>query len=315
MRALVEFSNRCARSCKYCGLRCENFDVQRYTLSHEEILACAHEAVSKNCGTIVLQSGEDWGMNFNWFLNVIRSIRSETNLAVTISVGERTFAEMEALKNAGADRYLLRFETSNPELYAKIHPSLPNKKTAPRIDILQHLRSLEFEVGSGVMIGIPGQTFTDLVRDLQLIKELELDMVGIGPYVPHPDTPLGCDVISGKATLPNFDRELTTYKMLALTRLLLPNSNIPSTTALATINRSDGRILGLRRGANILMPNFTPAKYRDAYSIYPEKVGIKQSAEDSLQSAKETIIASGLTIGSGRGDSQLFSLRNKGSIK
>jgi biotin synthase len=312
VRALVEFSNRCARSCTYCGLRCENKEVGRYRMTEDEILRCAHEAKASGCGTIVLQSGEDWGMDYDWFLKVVQRIRTETNLAVTASIGERTSDELKALRNAGADRYLLRFETSNKELFQKIHPNHPQGKGTSRIILLQTLRELGFEVGSGVMVGIPGQTPEDLLNDLLMIKKLDLDMVGIGPFVPHPDTPLGQDVLSGKLELPSFDRELTTYKMLALTRLLLQDANIPSTTALATINRSSGRALGLRRGANIVMPNFTPKFYRNQYSIYPEKVGMGQTSEDSFNAAQESILSVGRDIGVGRGDSIKFSTRVKG---
>ena len=216
-------------------------------------------------------------------------------------------------REAGADRYLLRFETSNPALFEKIHPSLP-RKHSDRPALLRTIKRLGYEAGSGVMVGIPGQTFQDLARDLTLFQELDLDMIGIGPYIAHPDTPLGASNSSSllssgsgsqapdsRAQVPN--TELMTYKMVALARIACPKANIPSTTALATLNLAQGRELGLCRGANIVMPNLTPAKYRVLYEIYPAKACIQETAEQCHGCMRSRIESIGRMVGTGRGDS------------
>ena len=216
LRGLIEFSNYCIRLCKYCGLRAANTGLTRYRMSEDEILQCARQAVSFGYGTVVLQSGEDPGVTADWIGGVIRRIKTETSLAVTLSLGERTDEDHLAWKKAGADRYLLRFETSNRALYDEIHPPRAGAHS-DRIALLQRLRQIGYEVGSGVMIGIPGQSYHDLARDIELFGELNLDMIGVGPYLPHPDTPLGDPefrplVLDG-AQVPN--DELTTYKVIA----------------------------------------------------------------------------------------------------
>ncbi|HPC22257.1 MAG TPA: [FeFe] hydrogenase H-cluster radical SAM maturase HydE, partial [Phycisphaerae bacterium] len=285
LRGLIEFSNHCARQCYYCGLRADNRLIERYRMPADEILACARQAASFGYGTVVLQSGEDYGITSEWLADVVRHIKTETGLAVTLSVGERSAAELAAWREAGADRYLLRFETSNAELFRRIHPSR-NGQLSDRIAILRTLRELDYEVGSGIMIGIPGQTYEDLARDLELFRELDLDMIGVGPFLPHPETPLGQSLDplipgsldpSPSGQVPN--SELMTYKVLALTRLMCPRANLPSTTALATLNRDSGRELGLMRGANIIMPNLTPPAYRCKYEIYPAKACLFETAE------------------------------------
>ena len=304
LRGLIEISNICARQCGYCGLNALNTAVTRYRMTEDEILACAREAASFGYGTVVMQAGEDPGITAVWMAGLIRRIKTETGLAVTLSLGERTDEEFRMWRDAGADRYLLRFETSNRELYDRIHPPLPGQ-TSDRIAMLRRLRDLGYETGSGVMTGIPGQTYDDLANDILLFRELDLDMIGIGPYIPHPDTPLGAagqeDSINANDQVPG--GELMTYKVVALTRLVCPEANIPSTTALATINTTSGRELGLCRGANILMPNVTPQKYRSLYEIYPAKACIDESAADCRSCMSRRIHSIGRTIGSGRGDS------------
>jgi biotin synthase len=302
LRGLIEFSNYCARRCGYCGLTADNNQVTRYRLSEEEILACAHEAMSYGYGTAVLQSGEDYGIKTEWLANVVRRIKNETPLAVTLSVGERSLEDLETWKEAGADRYLLRFETSDSRLYELIHPSLQGKKS-DRFEILKQLRDLGYEVGSGVMLGIPGQTYSSLANDLLLFRELDLDMIGVGPYISHPDTALGEQGIPWSvdetAQIPN--TELMTYKAVALTRLLCPEANIPSTTALATLNTAEGRELGLSRGANIVMPNMTPPQYRALYEIYPAKACIDETAKQCHLCMKGRIYSIGREVGEGQG--------------
>jgi biotin synthase len=302
LRGLVEFSNHCRRLCGYCGLRADNQKITRYRLTKAEILDCAHLAVEFGYGTLVLQSGEDPGIKTDWLADVICTIKSETPLAVTLSVGEREKEDYIVWRQAGADRYLMRFETSNHDLYEKIHPSLPGK-VSDRFAILRLLKELGYEAGSGVMIGIPGQSYEDLARDIELFRELELDMIGVGPYIAHPDTPLGQAFDSLPHEVPN--TELMTYKVVAITRIMCPKANIPSTTALASLNFAQGRELGLCRGANIVMPNLTPLKYRALYSIYPAKACMQEKPENFHLDLKRRIEAIGRHVGTGQGDSKV----------
>jgi len=301
-RGLIEISNHCTRSCCYCGLRAANAKAQRYRMSDGEIWSAVKQAVAFGYGTVVLQSGEDPGLGTERIAALVRRIKSETVLAVTLSLGEREPEELCAWREAGADRYLLRFETSDARLFRKIHPNLPGKRT-DRLALLEILHSLGYEVGSGVMVGIPGQSYRSLTRDLLTFKDLDLDMIGVGPYLPHPDTPLGAgwqpqDLRAGEQV--PADAEMT-CKVLALGRLLCPKSNIPSTTALATIDPEQGRELGLRRGANVVMPNLTPTRYRAAYEIYPGKACIAESATACHGCLERRIRALGRCPGLGPG--------------
>jgi len=313
LRGLIEFSNHCVRRCAYCGLRAPNRSVSRYRMSEEEILACARRAVAFGYGTVVLQSGEDPHTDTQWMAGLIREIKAETPLAVTLSVGERSGDDLAAWREAGADRYLLRFETSNRALYDRIHPPRPDQARSDRLGLLGKLRELGYEVGSGVMIGIPGQTYDDLARDVALFAQLDLDMIGSGPYLAHPDTPLGSGepggVASGDDQVPA--DELTAYKVIALTRLVCPRANVPSTTALATLNAADGRELGLVRGANVVMPNLTPARYRTWYEIYPGKACVHETAEHCHVCLRGRIESIGRRVGNGRGDSPNYLRRRE----
>ncbi|MBM3147683.1 MAG: [FeFe] hydrogenase H-cluster radical SAM maturase HydE, partial [Actinobacteria bacterium] len=190
LRGLIETSNHCVRQCGYCGLRAGNRDLQRYRMSVEEILECAHKGKTFGYGTVVLQAGEDYGIKTAWLADVVRRIKQETGLAVTLSMGERPDADLLAWREAGADRYLLRFETSDPELYALIHPDLPGRPS-DRFAILRTLSAMGYEAGSGIMVGIPGQTYTSVAGDILEFRDLDLDMIGVGPYIAHPATPLG----------------------------------------------------------------------------------------------------------------------------
>jgi biotin synthase len=304
LRGLIEVSNFCARDCGYCGIRVGNQDVCRYRMSADEIMDCVRMAVNFEYGSVVLQAGEDYGITRDWLCDIISRIKRTTNLAITLSLGEREEGELAAWRQAGADRYLLRFETSNKELYDRIHPPLPGG-VSDRFEILRSLREIGYEVGSGIMVGIPGQSYDDLANDILLFKEYDIDMIGIGPYIPHPGTPLGMS--AGQHLTPSEEQvpgtELMTCKVVALTRILCPLINIPSTTALATINRAEGRAHGLSRGANIVMPNLTPKKYRELYEIYPAKASCDENADESNSRIKNGIIAMGRVIGAGRGDS------------
>lgn len=311
LRGLIEFSNTCSRHCAYCGIRVDNRSVNRYRMSADEIVECAHSAVTLGYGTVVLQSGEDRSYTSDMISDIVRRIKAEVGLAVTLSLGERSLAEMAAWREAGADRYLLRFETSNPRLFAAIHPAVPGKEI-DRIALLRTLRELGYEVGSGVMIGIPGQTYGDLARDIEMFRELDLDMIGVGPFLPHPETPLGVrfaeQSIHEDDQAPN--SEMMTYKTIALTRLACPHANIPSTTALATINRARGRELGLQRGANIVMPNITPVHYRKDYLLYPGKACLLEDPLHCNTCLRRRIEWIGRTVGAGRGDSPNRTMRD-----
>ena len=314
LRGLVELSNYCVRLCGYCGLWAGNLGLTRYRMSDEEIMACVRKAVEYGYGAVVLQSGEDFGLHTQRIAELVRRIKAETRLAVSLSLGERDDEELAAWREAGADRYLLRFETSNPTLYERIHPpraDVPSaaKQSRPersdRLAILGTLGRLGYEVGSGVMIGIPGQTYDDLTDDIELFARLNLDMIGVGPYLRHPHTPLADrdawpDAADGQQVPAS---EGMTYKVIALARLVCPRANIPATTALATLNMREGRELGLVRGANVVMPNLTPPKYRTLYEIYPDKACLAETDEACQHCLTDRIEAIGREPGRGRGDS------------
>ena len=280
LRGLIEVSNHCVRSCTYCGLRAPNDGLCRYRMAKAEVLAAAQLAVRLGYGTVVLQSGEDYGITAEWLAGVVRNIKRATPLAVTLSMGERPHEDLAVWRGAGADRYLLRFETSDRALYDAVHPPLRGRRS-DRIAILRDLQRLGYEIGGGVMVGLPGQSYTSLAGDIDLFRRMDMDMVGLGPYIPNPEAPLGRGEVDVPAVAPD-DRvpntEEMTYKVLALTRLVCPEANIPSTTALATVNESMGRELGLRRGANVFMPNVTPRHYRELYRIYPNKASLHETA-------------------------------------
>lgn len=300
LRGLVEISNHCVRSCGYCGISHHNRHLPRYRMDAREILECARLAAELEFGTVVLQAGEDYGLTREFVTQVVRQIRAETPLAITLSLGERPEEDLESWREAGADRYLLRFETSDPVLYERIHPSLPGRKS-DRFALLARLREMGYEIGSGVMVGIPGQSYDGLARDILRFGQLDLDMIGVGPFIPHPDTPLG-DLRS-----PEVERDQVpasedmTYRVLALARLVCPEANIPSTTALATLNRETGRELGLTRGANVIMPNLTPAPYRALYEIYPGKACLSETSDQDAQGIGGRLRALGRPSGRGPG--------------
>ena len=305
LRALVEVSNYCRRSCTYCGIRASRGNLLRYRMTAEEVVDALRVAVRHGCGTAVLQAGEDPGLGVGWVTETIGRIKQELGLAVTLSLGERTNSELDDYRRAGADRYLLRFETSNESLFQQVHPPHASDKR-PRRAILGELRNLGYEVGSGVMVGLPGTGFDDLARDIQLFRNLDLDMVGVGPYIPDPETPLGRDTTAAAPDqVPN--TATMTCKVIALARLVCPTANIPSTTALATISAT-GRELGLRCGANVWMPNFTPTRFRGLYRIYPGKSS-GQHVEVRHDDLQETLGRLGRRPATGAGPSQHYVTR------
>ena len=281
LRALVEFSNICRCNCFYCGLRSENKNISRYRLSKEEILDVAQKATSLGFKTIVLQSGEDSFYSIDYLSSIISEIK-KYDIAVTLGIGEKTKKEYKVLKEAGADRFLLRIETTDENLYQNLHPhmSFENRKKC-----LFDLKELGYETGTGCLVGLPNQTVESLADDILFFKDLDADMIGIGPLIVHPDTPL--------KSLNNGSFELA-LKVMAITRLLLPDINIPATTAMETLN-PNGQIIALQSGANVIMPNLTPEKNKNQYQIYPDKVSA------SVDSVKEKINLIGRNVSSDYG--------------
>jgi biotin synthase len=272
-------------------------------MSHDEILACARQGRDFGFGTIVLQGGEDPGVTGPFVAGVVRAIKDETGAAVTLSLGERSLEDLELWREAGADRYLLRFETTDGELYERIHPSLPGA-ASDRFAQLRRMREMGYEIGTGVMIGIPGQTWDTLADDIWAFRDYDMDMIGIGPYLPSPRTPLagalGRELAAPpEQQVPNDER--TTVTAMALTRLLCPDTNIPSTTALSILDPGSGRVNGLLRGANVIMPNLTPPQYRLLYEIYPGKAAVHETAETLKDNVIGLINRLGREVGKGPG--------------
>jgi len=281
LRGLIEFSNHCKKNCLYCGIRSGNRKVIRYMMTDEEILKTVELAVKNRFRGIVLQSGEQQSSDFtDRITNLITKIKQATNseFRLTLSLGEQSFETYKAWFEAGAQRYLLRIETSSEELYRKIHPDnqLHNFKT--RIQCLEDIQKAGYQTGTGVMIGLPFQTIENLADDLLFIKKMNIDMVGMGPYLEHADTPL---FLQKDLLLTLNDRFNLSLRMIAILRILIPDINIASTTALQSIVPM-GREQGLKAGANVLMPNLTPAKYRGNYLLYDNKPCIDEEADDCI---------------------------------
>ena len=269
VRGLIEFTNHCSMNCNYCGIRRDNAGAHRYRMSADEIISCAVSAYASGVRTFVLQGGEDGSFTDAELTGIIGGIKDATgpDTAITLSVGIRSRASFERLKAAGADRYLLRFETSNESLYRSLKSGEPLER---RIDALRVIRELGFETGSGFMTGLPGETEDDVINNCLLAHGLALDMVGVGPFIPHPDTPL-----AGSVT-PDIDRAV---RAVALVRLLLPNAHIPATTAAGSLHPR-GRELMLAAGANVVMPNVTPVKFKKDYLLYPGKICLDEEYQE-----------------------------------
>ncbi len=313
LRGLIEIANRCVRNCAYCGIRAGNHALRRYRMTGAEILACARLAQAQELGTVVLQSGEDPGLSAPWLASVVRAIRAETGLVVTLSLGDRDDAAFALWREAGAARYLLRFETANPELYAQLHPGAP--PLADRLSRLERLRALGYQMGTGFLVGVPGQTYADLADDLELLADLAPDMIGLGPWLPHPATPLGQAADAARGAVPRAEQvpgtALMACKALALARLLCPGTNIPSTTALSVADPAAGRSDGLTRGANVVMPNLTPRRYRRLYEIYPGKGLPGPESGEQLARLRRQLVALDRAIGSGPGDPPICAERQR----
>ncbi len=298
LRGLIELTNHCRCRCAYCGIASDNTAVTRYRMTKEEVMASAKRAMESGCKTVVLQGGEDPGIKKEWLADMIKQLKKEFGCAVTLSLGERSKDELVAWKKAGADRFLIRFETSDPVLFRRLHPHHSETQLEDRITLLKSLRKMGFEIGSGVMIGLPGQTYESIADDILLFQKLDLDMVGVGPYIPHPETPMGR---SYKEQPPIFvqDSVETAYRVIALIRLVCPDLNIPSTTSIET-SEEGGYLKGLQRGANVIMPNFTPLQYRKLYEIYPDKTCVNQG-EVSKKSLTKWLASIGRTISDSKG--------------
>ncbi len=289
IRGIIEFSNYCRKDCLYCGLRKSNDRLFRYRMSLEQIYEAASEARRLDFKTVVLQSGEDTAYSVQELCDLISKLKKNLRLAVTLCIGERTFEEYKMFKEAGADRYLLKFETSSPALFRALKP---DSSYEARLQCLEWLRKLEYQVGSGNIVGLPGQTAASLADDILLFQKLDLDMIGIGPFIPHPNTPLKDDK-AGTLDM--------TLKVLALTRLVTRNTHLPATTAVGTID-AVGRQKTLACGANVIMPNATPKEFRRHYQIYPDKICIDESPQNCRFCIEGMVSFLGRRIGRDYGD-------------
>ena len=265
LRGLIEFSNICRCQCNYCGLRAPNKTIERYRIKPDDIIFYAKKAVEMGYKTIVLQSGEDEFYSRDVMCEIIKGIK-KLDCALTLSIGERSFEDYKAFKDCGADRYLIRIETTDKNLYEKMHPNMDFDN---RLRCLKDLKKLGYEVGTGCLVGLPEQTIESLADDILFFKEIGADMIGIGPFIAHPQTPLK-DCENGSFTL--------ALKVMALTRILLKNVNIPATTAMETLN-PNGRIIALQSGANVVMPNVTLSDFSSKYEIYPDKSSLSDRDE------------------------------------
>ena len=291
IRGLIEFTNYCRNDCFYCGIRRSNACAQRYRLTREEILACCRAGYGLGFRTFVLQGGEDPFFTTERLAELVRAIkRAYPDCAVTLSVGEKDRATYQAWFDAGADRYLLRHETADEGLYRRLHPeelSLQN-----RMRCLRDLKDIGYQVGCGFMVGAPFQTPEMLLKDLRFLQAFQPHMVGIGPFIPHRDTPFR-DCPPGTAQM--------TLRLLAIIRLMLPHVLLPATTALGTV-QSDGRQRGMGYGANVVMPNLSPLSVRKKYALYDNKISTGEEAAESVALLKQSMAAAGYRVVTARGD-------------
>ena len=304
LRGLVEFSNICSKNCYYCGIRRENQSVNRYELTDEEVLAAVDFAWKNRYGSVVLQSGEQQSAHFtNRITRLLRQIKANTNneIGITLSCGEQTATTYREWFNAGAHRYLLRIETSNKELYYRLHPNDHQHSFDARLAAIKQLRAEGYQVGTGVMIGLPFQTIEHLADDLLFFQSIDIDMAGMGPYLEHSQTPL---FQYRRLLLPPEKRLELSLKMVATLRLLMPNINIVASTALQVLH-PEGREMAVLAGANIIMPNMTLPEFRPNYLIYEHKPGIDDDAALSKSKLEQNLYNAGITIGYNEwGDSQ-----------
>ena len=291
IRGLIEIGNVCKNDCYYCGIRRSNKKCERYRLTKEEILECAAEGYNLGFRTFVMQGGEDTKFTDEFLVDVIKELKKlYPDCAITLSLGERSRESYKALKNAGADRYLLRHETADKEHYEKLHPN--DMSFENRMECLKNLKSLGFQVGCGFMVGSPYQTVKTLAKDLKFIEDFSPAMCGIGPYLTHKDTPF--------KDMPSGSMELTLY-LLSIIRLIDPTLLLPATTALETIKKG-GRELGILAGANVVMPNLSPISVRKKYMLYNNKICTGDEAAKSVKNLANSMKSIGYKVVTARGD-------------
>ena len=291
IRGLIELSSYCRCDCLYCGLRRSNRTAERYRLTHDEVMECCKEGYKLGFRTFVLQGGEDGTHSDEWLEELICAMRSRyPDVAITLSLGERSEESYLRLKRAGANRYLLRHEAANEELYESLHPA--GRGLQHRLGCLEALKRIGYQVGMGMMIGVKGQTIDHIVEDLQLIERMQPEMVGIGPFLPHKATPLGQEP-AGELNL--------VLATIAIVRLMLPSALLPSTTALATLTPR-GRLEGILSGANVVMPNLSPSGVRAKYAIYENKASWGKEAAEGLEALDTELQTIGYHIDYSRGD-------------
>ena len=291
LRGLIEISSYCKNNCLYCGIRRENSDADRYRLSYDDIMSCCQNGYELGFRTFVMQGGEDKFYDDNFMCRVITDIKTKyPDCAVTLSLGERSKQSYKRMKDAGADRYLLRHEAADEELYKQLHPkdmSLKNRK-----DCLFTLKRLGYQVGAGFMVGAPFQTAEHLIADIRFLQELHPEMIGIGPFIPHHSTPF--------ADKPKGTLELT-LRLLGILRLMFPYVLLPATTALGTVSPI-GRELGLKTGCNVVMPNLSPVMVRSKYELYDDKICTGEEAAECRFCLQKRIESAGYEVASERGD-------------
>ncbi|MBN1416047.1 MAG: [FeFe] hydrogenase H-cluster radical SAM maturase HydE [Bacteroidales bacterium] len=312
LRGLIEFTNCCSKNCLYCGIRSNNRQVKRYTMTDKEIMDAVRFAWESRYGSVVLQSGELISDGFTRRVEkLLRKIErlSDGKLRVTLSCGEQSYDTYRRWFENGASRYLLRIESSNPELYKKLHPDNQHHRFETRMKCLEYLKKAGYQVGTGVMIGLPFQTMEDLAHDLLFMKQIDVDMVGMGPYLEHLDTPL---YACRHQLLSKENRFQLALKMIAVLRLLMKDINIAATTALQAIDPM-GREKALKVGANIIMPNITPGRYQDFYTLYENMPCTAEDNEDYMASLEALITLAGHETAYGEwGDSEHYRRRDKG---
>lgn len=298
LRGLIELTNRCTKNCYYCGIGASNKNVHRYMVTLSEVEKAIRFAFENNYGSIVIQTGELQGENFISYIEEILQLATDISngtLGITLSCGEQSMETYQRWKNAGAHRYLLRIESSSRELYYKLHPDDLKHNFETRLDALKNLQNCGYQTGTGVMIGLPFQTIENLADDLLFMRDIDIDMCGMGPYIEHVDTELYkyIDLVPSKEK-----RADLSLKMIAILRIMMKDVNIASTTAMQTLV-DGGREKALVAGANILMPNVTPGLYREQYALYNNKPGLDEEAEDSKQSIEKIITGAGCIPGYG----------------
>lgn len=285
LRGLIEFTNYCKNDCYYCGIRRSNKNAVRYRLTKEEILDCCDEGYSLGFRTFVLQGGEDPYYSDSVMCDIVAEIRKKyPDCAITLSMGERSKESYKAFFNAGANRYLLRHETADITHYGKLHPS--EMSLGRRKECLFILKEIGYQVGSGFMVGSPYQTIDNIIEDLRFLQQLKPDMIGIGPYITHTETPF--------ANFENGDLKLT-LRLISVLRLMFPYALIPSTTALGTIHKQ-GRELGLKAGANVVMPNLSPVKVRKLYDLYENKICTGEEAAQCRGCLERRVLSAGYQV-------------------